>query len=216
MTGIGASLQSEDGFAVVKELIPGGPADKDGRIQPEDKILGIQNEDGTEIDFVEQRLRDVVSHIRGEAGTHVRLIIQPAETKDKKIYDLVRQKVELSEAHAKGQVIETKADGKTIKVGVINLPAFYGDTEAVRKGDADAVSCTNDCKKLIDGFKAKGVDVVMLDLRGNGGGLLERGDLALRASSSTRGRSSRSRTSPASSTSTTTTKGPPGMARSSS
>src|SRR6185437_12465170 len=83
-----------------------------------------------------------------------------------------RQKVELSEAHAKGQVIETKADGKAIKVGVINLPAFYGDTEAVRKGDADAVSCTNDCKKLIDDFKAKGVDVVMLDLRGNGGGLL--------------------------------------------
>ena len=172
LTGIGASLQSEDGFAVVKELIPGGPAEKDGRIQPEDKILGIQKEDGTEIDFVEQRLRDVVRHIRGEAGTHVRLIIQPSESKEKKIYDLVRQKVELSEAHAKGQVIETKADGKTIKVGVINLPAFYGDTEAVRNREADAVSCTNDCKKLIDNFKAKGVDVVMLDLRGNGGGLL--------------------------------------------
>jgi carboxyl-terminal processing protease len=172
LTGIGASLQSEDGFAVVKELIPGGPADKDGRIQPEDKILGIQKEDGSEIDFVEQRLRDVVRHIRGDAGTHVKLIIQPSETKEKKIYELVRQKVELSEAHAKGQVIEVKADGKTIKVGVINLPAFYGDTEAVRKGDVDAVSCTNDCKKLIDGFKAKGVDAVMMDLRGNGGGLL--------------------------------------------
>jgi carboxyl-terminal processing protease len=172
LTGIGASLQSEDGFAVVKELIPGGPADKDGRIQPEDKILGIQNDDATEIDFVEQRLRDVVKHIRGPAGTHVKLIIQPAESKDKKIYELVRQKVELSEAHAKGQVIETKVDGKTLKVGVINLPAFYGDTEAVRNGDANAVSCTNDCKKLIDGFKAKGVDLVMMDLRGNGGGLL--------------------------------------------
>jgi carboxyl-terminal processing protease len=172
LTGIGASLQSEDGFAVVKELIPGGPADKDGRLQPEDKILGIQKDDGTEIDFVEQRLRDVVRHIRGEANTHVKLIIQPNDSKEKKIYDLVRQKVELSEAHAKGQVIETKADGKTIKVGVINLPAFYGDTEAVRKGDADAVSCTNDCKKIIDGFKAKGVEVVVMDLRGNGGGLL--------------------------------------------
>jgi carboxyl-terminal processing protease len=87
-------------------------------------------------------------------------------------HELVRQKVELSEAHAKGQVLETKADGKTIKVGVINLPAFYGDTEAVRNGDANAVSCTNDCKKLIDGFKDKNVDVVVMDLRGNGGGLL--------------------------------------------
>ena len=172
LTGIGASLQSEDGFAVVKELIPGGPAEKDGRIQPEDKILAIQKDDGTEIDLVEQRLRDVVRHIRGDAGTHVRLVIQPSETKEKKVYDLVRQKVELSEAHAKGQVIETTAEGRKIKIGVINLPAFYGDTDAVQKGEADAVSCTNDCKKLIDGFKAKGVEAVMLDLRGNGGGLL--------------------------------------------
>jgi carboxyl-terminal processing protease len=172
LTGIGASLQSEDGFAIVKELIPGGPADKDGRIQPEDKILGIEQADGKEIDFVEMRLRDVVRFIRGDAGTHVRLIIQPADSKERKIYDIVRQKVELGESHAKGQIIETKSDGKTLKIGVINLPAFYGDTEAVRRGEADAVSCTNDCRKLIDGFKAKGVDAVMLDLRGNGGGLL--------------------------------------------
>ncbi len=172
LTGIGASLSSEDGFAVVKELIPGGPADKDGRLQPEDKILGIQKDDGTDVDFVEQRLRDVVRQIRGEANTHARLIIQPHDSKDKKIYDLIRQKVELAESHAKGQVIETKADGKDLKVGVINLPAFYGDTQAVLKGDADAVSCTNDCRKLIEGFKAKGVNCVMMDLRGNGGGLL--------------------------------------------
>ena len=172
LTGIGASLQSEDGFAVVKELIPGGPAEKDGHLQPEDKIIAIQREDGTEIDLVEQRLRDVVRHIRGDAGTHARLVVQPSDTKEKKIYDIVRQKVELSESHAKGQVVETTADGRKIKVGVIYLPAFYGDSEAVQKGDADAVSCTNDCKKLIDGFKTQGVEAVMLDLRGNGGGLL--------------------------------------------
>jgi carboxyl-terminal processing protease len=67
LTGIGASLQSEDGFAVIKELIPGGPADKDGRLQPEDKILGIQQDDGKDIDFVEMRLRDVVRYIRGSS-----------------------------------------------------------------------------------------------------------------------------------------------------
>ena len=171
LTGIGASLMSEGGYAVVKELIPGGPADKDGRIQPEDKILGIQKDDGTEADFVEKRLRDVVRQIRGEANTHVRLIIQPHDSKEKKVYDIVRQKVEMKESHAKGAVIETKADGKTLKVGVINLPAFYGDSS---KGadDADAVSCTLDCRKLIDDFKSKNVDAVMMDLRGNGGGLL--------------------------------------------
>ncbi len=173
LTGIGASLQSEGGYAVVKELIPGGPADKDGRIQPEDKILGIQKDDGTEADFVEKRLRDVVRQIRGEANTHVRLIIQPNDSKEKRVYDIVRQKVEMKESHAKGTVIETKVDGKTLKVGVISLLAFYGDSRSVAEGDAEAVSCTLDCKKLIDGFKAKGVDAVMMDLRGNGGGLLD-------------------------------------------
>jgi carboxyl-terminal processing protease len=173
LTGIGASLQSEDGFAVVKELIPGGPADKDGRLQPEDKILGIQKDDGNEIDFVEQRLKDVVRFIRGDAGTHVRLIVQPHDAKDKKIYDLIRAKVELSESHAKGQVVESKADGKPIKVGVINLPAFYGDSKAALRGDPNAVSCTRDCRRLIDEFKEKGADVVVMDLRGNGGGLLD-------------------------------------------
>ena len=173
LIGIGASLQSEDGYAVVKDLIPGGPAEKDGRIQPEDKILAIQKDDGTEIDFVEQRLRDVVRFIRGEAGTHVKLVIQPSDSKEKKVYDLVRQKVDLGESHAKGQVIETTQNGKKFKMGVISLPTFYGNSEAVAKGDADAVSCTNDTRKLIEGFKAKGVDAVMLDLRGNGGGLLD-------------------------------------------
>ena len=172
LTGIGASLMSEGGYAVVKELIPGGPADKDGRIQPEDKILGIQNEDGTEVDFVEKRLRDVVRQIRGDAGTHVRLIIQPNGTKDKKVYDITRQKVEMTESHAKGQLLEGKAEGKPFKVGVINLPAFYGDSKAVAEGDEDAVSCTVDCRKLIEKFKADKADALMIDLRGNGGGLL--------------------------------------------
>ena len=171
LTGIGASLMSEGGYAVVKELIPGGPADKDGRIQPEDKIVGVQKDDGTEDSFVEKRLRDVVAKIRGDAGTHVRLIIQPASSKEKKVYDIVRQKVEMTESHAKGQLIETTTpDGKTLKVGLIVLPAFYGDSRGM--DDKTSVSCTNDCRRLIDGFKTKGVDALMMDLRGNGGGLL--------------------------------------------
>ena len=174
LEGIGASLQSEDGFAVVKEIVPGMAADKDGRIQPDDKIVGIQKEDGSEIDLVEKKLSDVVRFIRGPRGTKVRLIVQPAGTKERKVYELTRQKVELKEQHAKGQVIETKDDqGKVHKVGVIALPAFYGDTRAILRGDPDAVSATSDCRKLLKDFKAKGVDAVMFDLRGNGGGLLQ-------------------------------------------
>ena len=173
LEGIGASLQSEDGYAVVKEVVPGMAADKDGRLQPEDKIIGIQKDDGGEIDLVEKKLSDVVRHIRGPRGTKVRLIVQPAGTKDRKIYELTREKIELTEQHAKGQIIETKAEnGKPLKFGAINLPAFYGDTQAVLKGDPDAVSATEDCRKIIKSFREKGVDAIMIDLRGNGGGLL--------------------------------------------
>ncbi|MFO0889586.1 MAG: carboxy terminal-processing peptidase [Isosphaeraceae bacterium] len=173
LEGIGASLRSEDGYAVVTEIVPGMAADKDGRLQPEDKIVGIQKEDGSETDLVEKKLSDVVRFIRGPRGTKVRLIVQPTGTKERKIYELTRQKIELREQHAKGKVLETKIDGKDVKLGIINLPAFYGDTMAIMRGDPNAVSATADCRKLLKDFKAAGVDAVIMDLRDNGGGLLE-------------------------------------------
>jgi carboxyl-terminal processing protease len=173
LEGIGASLSSEDGYAVVKEVVPGMAADKDGRLQPEDKIVGIQKENGEEIDLVEKKLSDVVRFIRGPQGTKVRLIVQPAGTKERKIYELTRQKIELKEQHAKAKVLETKINGKPLKLGIINLPAFYGDTMALLRGDPNAVSATADCRKILTQFRADGVDAVVMDLRDNGGGLLE-------------------------------------------
>jgi carboxyl-terminal processing protease len=169
LEGIGASLQTEDGYAVVKEIIPAAAADKDGRLQPEDKIVGIQKPDGSEIDLVEKKLSDVVRYIRGKAGTKVRLIVEKAGTKKREIYELTRQKVELKEQHAKAQVIESKTpEGKVVKIGVISLPTFYGDRRA-----AVPVSTTDDCRKLIKELKTKGVEAIVMDLRGNGGGLLD-------------------------------------------
>jgi carboxyl-terminal processing protease len=177
LTGIGALLESVDGIPTVKELVPKGPADLDGRLQEEDKILGLQKTDGgdvEEVSFVEMRLTDVVKQIRGEVNSKVRLIIQPKGTTEKKVYELTRQKLDLAEEHAKGQVIEKPADGpnKRLQIGVIHLPTFYGDTDALRRGDANPLSATEDCRKIIDGFKAQGVGAVVLDLRENGGGLL--------------------------------------------
>ena len=218
LEGIGASLQSEDGYAVVKEIVPGMAADKDGRLQPEDKIVGIQKEDGEEIDLVEKKLSDVVRYIRGPRGTKVRLIVQPAGTKERKIYELTRQKIELTEQHAKGQVIEAKAEnGKPLKIGVINLPAFYGDTEAILSGDADAVSATEDCRKLLNELQGEG------RRRRDGRPPRQRRRPARRrrspspACSSTDGpgRPGQGRLG-RQATSTTTRKGPPGTARSSS
>ena len=85
-------------------------ADKDGRLQPEDKIIGIEKEDGEVIDLVEKKLNDVVRYIRGPRGTKVRLIVQPDGTKEKRIYELTREKIELTEQHAKGKIIESQGD----------------------------------------------------------------------------------------------------------
>ena len=148
-------------------------ADKDGRLQPEDKIIGIEK-DGETIDLVEKKLNDVVRYIRGPRGTKVRLIVQPDGTKEKRVYELTRQKIELKEQHAKSKIIETKAEGgRDLKIGVISLPAFYGDTGAILRGDQDAVSATSDCRKILTEYRGNGVDAVVVDLRGNGGGLLD-------------------------------------------
>jgi carboxyl-terminal processing protease len=174
LEGIGASLRSEDGYAVVTEIVPGMAADRDGRLQPEDKIIGIEKEDGEVIDLVEKKLNDVVRHIRGPRGTKVRLIVQPDGTKEKRVYEITRETIELKEQHAKSKVIDSKSsDGKELKIGIINLPAFYGDTVAILRGDRDAVSATGDCRRILNEFRANGVDAVIFDLRGNGGGLLE-------------------------------------------
>jgi carboxyl-terminal processing protease len=173
LEGIGASLQSIDGYPVVMEVLPGMAADKDGRLQLDDKIIGIEKEDGSVEDFIGKKLSDVVRHIRGAAGSKVRLIVQPADSKEQKVYELTRQKVALTEQHAKGQVLEAKGPGnKPIKVGVIHLPAFYGDSAAIMEGQPDAVSATKDVRKLLDDFKNQKVDSVIVDVRHNGGGLL--------------------------------------------
>ncbi len=173
LEGIGAQLRSEDGYPIVSEIVPGMAADKDGRLQPEDKIIGVEK-DGETIDLVEKKLNDVVRYIRGPRGTKVRLIVQPDGTKEKRVYELTRQKIELKEQHAKSKIIETKAEGgRDLKIGVISLPAFYGDTGAILRGDQDAVSATSDCRKILTEYRGNGVDAVVVDLRGNGGGLLD-------------------------------------------
>ena len=97
LEGIGASLRSEDGYAVVAEVVPGMAADKDGRLQPDDRIVGILKDDKSEIDLVEKKLSDVVRYIRGPRGTKVKLIVLPAGSKERKVYEITRERVELKE-----------------------------------------------------------------------------------------------------------------------
>jgi len=175
LEGIGASLQSVDGLTVVKKIITGGAADKDGRLHVEDKIVGVgQGEDGEIVDTVDMKLKDVVDLIRGKKGTVVRLEVIPLDDPKRKIIDITRAKIELTDSEAQGKVFEDgrKSDGQPYRIGVIDLPSFYMDMDRARAGDPDYKSTTRDVRRILESFKAEGVDAVILDLRLNGGGSL--------------------------------------------
>lgn len=175
LDGIGAQLKSEDGYTTIVECTPGGAADRDGRLKPKDRVVGVGQGTGGEIvDTVEMSLNDAVKLIRGKRGTIVRLKVIPDGETAPKVYDITRDKIELKDAEARGEIVEygKKPDGSVYRIGVINLPSFYMDMAAAQQGQADFKSSTRDTKRLLDDFRDKGVDCVVLDLRNNGGGSL--------------------------------------------
>jgi carboxyl-terminal processing protease len=175
LEGIGAALQFEDGYTKVSKLIPGGAAEQDGRLKPEDRVIGVgQGENGEVVDVVDMNLNDVVKLIRGTPGTIVRLKVVPTGQKEPKVYNITRASIELKDQEARAEIFEEgkKANGDHYKVGVIDLPSFYMDMDAARSGSNDYKSTTRDVRRILGDFKAKGVDAVVLDLRRNGGGSL--------------------------------------------
>ena len=175
LEGIGAALQDKDGYTVVSNVIPGGAADKDGRLKKDDYIVSVGQGDVSEmVDIVESPLKQVVDQIRGKAGTTVRLGVKKGGVGEVEVYQITRAQVELEESAARGQVIEhplPNAAG-TLKVGYINLPSFYLDMDGARNNTSDFRSSTRDVAKILDGFRRDNVDGVVLDLSRNGGGSL--------------------------------------------
>lgn len=175
LDGIGASLRAVDGYTVVQNIIPGGAADKNGGLKPEDKIVGVgEGSSGPMEDIVDMKLNDVVKKIRGKRGTQVRLDVEPKDGGGRKNITITRDRIELKDSEARGQVIEygAKPDGTKYKIGVIQLPSFYMDMDGARLGLSDYKSTTRDVRRLLEEFKQKGVDEVVVDLRWNGGGSL--------------------------------------------
>ena len=174
--GIGASLQTEDDFVKIVGIIPGGPAAIDGELQPNDRITGVaQGQEGEIEDVIGWRLDDVVDLIRGPADSVVRLEVIPANAlpgSPKKFISLTRGQVKLEEQAAKSDIVEIQRDGRTWSIGVIDVPSFYRDYRALSNGDKDYTSTTKDVKRLIAELEDQGIDGLVIDLRGNGGGHL--------------------------------------------
>jgi carboxyl-terminal processing protease len=176
LEGIGAVLQREDEYTAIREIVPGGPAALSGKLKVGDRILGVgQGESGAINDVIGWRLDDVVEQIRGQKDTVVRLEVLPADggpDAKHQTLSLVRKKVSIEEQAAKKQIIEVKDGATTRRVGVIQLPTFYLDFDARRRGDRDYKSATRDTAKLLAELKQEKVDGVVIDLRNNGGGSL--------------------------------------------
>ena len=171
LVGIGAMLRTEDGYAKIESLVPGGPAQKDGRLKVGDRITAVAQGSAEFNDVRDMRLDKVVEQIRGKKGTQVRLLILPADATDpskRKTVELVRDEIKLKDQEARADIIIKKdANGDPVKLGWITLPSFYADMDKHQK------STTKDVFQLLKRLKKENIGGLIVDLRRNGGGSLE-------------------------------------------
>lgn len=173
LEGIGAKLQLENEYTVVNEVIPGGPAFKEGTLKKGDRIIGVgQGESGQIQDIVGWRINDVVHLIRGNKGSTVRLRILPVSQGGQgppRLIRIVRDEVTLEEQAAKKSLLEKNG----ARIGVVTLPSFYLDFEGQKQNKPDFKSTSRDVARIVEELKAEGIDGLILDLRNNGGGALD-------------------------------------------
>ena len=171
LVGIGAMLRSEDGYAKIESLVPGGPAQTDGRLKIGDRISAVAQGPAEFVDVRDMRLDKVVELIRGKKGTRVRLLVIPSDAADpsrRKTVDLVRDEIKLKDQEARADIIMKKdADGNPVKLGWLTLPSFYADMDRHQK------STTKDVQALLKRLRKEKIAGLVVDLRRNGGGSLE-------------------------------------------
>ncbi len=173
LVGVGAVLRSDDGYARVMEIVPGGPADLDGRLKVNDRIAAVAQGEEEFEDVMDMKLDKVVTKIRGKKGTVVRLLVLPGEATDpsqRKVIEVRRDEVKLKEQEAKAEVLDMKgANGESTRIGWITLPSFY----ATMGGDQGPKSTTEDVEALLTRLKKENIQGLVIDLRRDGGGSLD-------------------------------------------
>src|SRR5712671_5476617 len=171
LVGIGAMLRSEDGYAKIESLVPGGPAQTDGKLKVGDRITAVGQGQADYVDVREMRLDKVVEMIRGKKGTRVKLLVIPSDAADpsgRKNVELVRDEIKLKDQEARADIIIRKDEnGEPIKLGWLTLPSFYADMDRHQK------STTRDVLALLKRLKKENIGGLVVDLRKNGGGSLE-------------------------------------------
>lgn len=177
LEGIGAVLQSDNDHTKIVRLVPAGPAEKSKQLAPADRIIGVAQGNSEMVDVVGWRLDEVVKLIRGPKGSTVRLEVIPASNPPSDMTSrevvLVREAVKLEDQAAKSSVLEFNEQGQDYRIGVIEVPGFYIDFKAYRRGDPDYRSTTRDVRRLLSELQEQNIDGIVLDLRNNGGGSLQ-------------------------------------------
>lgn len=169
LVGIGALLGQKDDGAEIQGIVVGGPADKQGQLKLNDRIIAVAQGDDEFVDVKYLKLQKIVDMIRGEKNTTVRIKIVPADDPSgNRIIAIVRDEVPLKEKLANAELLVTPPDlGKTLKIGWINLSNFYADM------DNGTVSTSADVERLLRRLMKEKIDGLVLDLRDNGGGSLD-------------------------------------------
>ena len=177
LEGIGAVLQSDNEYTKIVRLVPAGPAQRSQQLATSDRIIAVGQGEDEMVDVVGWRLDEVVKLIRGPKGSPIRLEVIPASNPPgdltSKVVNLTREAIKLEDQAAKSSVIELNNNGHDYRIGVIDVPGFYIDFNAYRKGDPDYRSTTRDVRRLLGELSEQKVDGVVLDLRDNGGGSLQ-------------------------------------------
>jgi len=161
LEGIGAVLQTEDDYTIIRSLVPGGPADKSNQLAKNDKIIGVGQDGEKIVDVIGWRLDDIVELIKGPKGTKVQLQILSGKTGDKNsVVEIVREKIHLEDREAQSSV--EVIDGKNI--GVITIPSFY-------------LKLSEHVERELTALSKQNVEGIIIDLRNNGGGALSEATL---------------------------------------
>jgi carboxyl-terminal processing protease len=165
LQGIGAVLREDDHYIRVVEIVPGGASWRQGQLEAEDLIKAVAQQGKDPVDTGDMPIDDVVAMIRGPKGTRVTLTVEKP-TGETKVIAITRDVVVIEEAYARGAVIQPKGSPKTY--GYIYLPSFYGGQMSGSKRTA-----AGDVRRLLAEMKKRKVAGVVIDIRGNGGGLLD-------------------------------------------